>query len=137
MLKKAFVACSARTIAHGADWAYYVFTADPGASPDAREFNEFVRTRQFPGRARTRYQVRAREGSVERRERKTYTIQVLSKQGSPIAGALVSFQAYDDFEGNWQVVETDRDGKCIVEEYRLKNPPFPTRFASCCPTWIF
>jgi hypothetical protein len=28
--KKAFAACSARTIAHGGDWAYYVFTVDPG-----------------------------------------------------------------------------------------------------------
>ena len=33
--------------------------------------------------------------------------------------ALVKYQAYDGYEGNTQVVETDASGVCEVEEYLL------------------
>ncbi len=125
-----YAACRAKRVAGGEDWAYYVLTTGARVPFDSEEFSRFQKARAAePPSPWTLFRPQARTGSVTDRVKKTYQLQIVSAAGEPVAGALVRFQAYDQMEGNNQVVETGRDGTCTVEEYQLVHPAFPTAYS--------
>jgi len=66
---------------------------------------------------------RSRTGGTERRERTTYEILIVSAEGKPIPKSIVEYMAYDGYDGNSQVAETDESGLCQVEEFILIGQP--------------
>ncbi len=68
-----------------------------------------------------REEPRTREGTVGRGIRNEYSIKVVAPGGVAISNAGLKFSAYDQYEGNYQVVRTDADGKCTLTEELLSG----------------
>ena len=116
---------AAQPLLREADRAFYALTVEGHNTFDERGFAAFraeMLARPMPADpAPFRDLLRPRQGSIEGRKRTAYRIRVVSPDGRPVPQALIKYQAYDGYEGNVQVVETDRNGMCEVEEYVLEG----------------
>jgi hypothetical protein len=123
--KKDIKTAGAQLVLKQEDRAFYVLTVDRHNSFNQQEFDSFraeasqlgptVVARPF------RDKPRPREGSTENRKRTAYKLKILSAGGRAAAHAILKYQAYDGYEGNYQIVETDEEGQCEVVECLLAN----------------
>jgi len=115
--------CTAELAMRREDRAFYVLTCDDTSTFDPKGFEDFRKKYVADQRERAfrpwRDKPRPVEDPARDRERHIYRLQVVTSDGKGIPGALVKFVAYDGQVGNRQVVETDHDGQCSLDEYLL------------------
>jgi len=119
--------CNPKLLYKTEDRAFYELSVQSKNSFDEDGFTKFREKLREEGSKKGsvpwRDSPRSREGGTERRERTTYEIQVVSVEGKPIPKSIVKYIAYDGYDGNSQVVETDGSGLCQVEEFILPRQP--------------
>src|SRR5258706_2866068 len=123
--KKDIKTARAQLLLKEADRAFYVLTVDSHNSFSRQEFDSFRPDAprlgpSIPARP-WRDKPRPREGSIENRKQTAYKLRILTSDERPAAHAILKYLAYDGYEGNFQVVETDDDGRCEVVEYLLAD----------------
>lgn len=129
--KKDIKSARAQLLFREAEKAFYRLTVDGHSSFNKEEFDSYradnAGTSQLAATAPVRVarpfrdRPRPREGSVESRKPTTYKLRIVAADGTAVPHALVKFQAYDGYEGNYQVVEGDEKGLCEVVEYLLDD----------------
>jgi hypothetical protein len=114
-------ACRPELVTQRDDRAFYVLTCDGTSTFDAEGFEQFKKATFAAPREEAwrgwREKPRPVEDAQEAREGHIYRVRVVTSDGKGIPGAVVKFVAYDGQGGNRQVVETDHDGQCSLEEY--------------------
>lgn len=118
--------CQVRVIAEADDRRFCNLTCSRLSKYDQKQFEKFVAEQLADPKAIRdrgfRPRPREREGSTERGVRNEYEVKVVSPTGDAIPNALIHFTAYDGYQGNSQIQETDENGKCtLVEELLAKQ----------------
>jgi len=119
--------CGAKPLLERKDRAFYILVCWPKGDfdPDAfARFKEETRRKDAEHeRPPWRDRPQPREGPTDGREVTRYRLQLTNPNGNGIPNAIVKYMAYDGYEGNSQVVETNAEGECVLEEYLLKEKP--------------
>lgn len=117
--------CDIRVVAEADDRCFSVLTCSEAGRFDQHSFDKFIEQQlvEWKRRPNSSYRrpAQAREGLTGRGIRNEYKLKIVSPDGAGIADAVVMYGAYDGFEGNNQVVVTDKDGTCTLVEELLKG----------------